>query len=216
MSKLASRTAAVVGDLVDTCLFWFDTASSAASYRATWLVIRTKLADYFATVAQGALADSAVQPADISDFQDEAEVDARVALYQPIPGTFTPTVQDASLSNSEGQTYTEQLGYSRQTGDVMDVWIDITINSLGTLNPSDAVVIAGLPEPCNANIRAACSVGLGLSLNITAGNAVTGYVVAGQSHIALLKWSATAGTPVLTVGDLSSGGRLLISARYFL
>lgn len=49
MSKLSSRTAAVVGDLVDTAIMWLDNAGSSASLKATWLVIRTKLETYFPT-----------------------------------------------------------------------------------------------------------------------------------------------------------------------
>lgn len=51
MAKLSTRTAAVVGDIVDTAIMWIDDATSASSYKAAWLTIRTKLEDYFVTKA---------------------------------------------------------------------------------------------------------------------------------------------------------------------
>lgn len=51
MAKLSTRSAAVVGDIVDTAIMWIDDATSASSYKAAWLTIRTKLEDYFVTKA---------------------------------------------------------------------------------------------------------------------------------------------------------------------
>lgn len=147
---------------------------------------------------------------------DEA-LEARIETLEneEVSGTFTPTIQDSSLSDSEGQTYTNQTGYYIKRGSIVYFWLDVTINSLGTMTGGDNAVIAGLPFTSNANVRSACSVGIGLSLAITAGVAVTAYVVNNTNHIALLKWSATAGTPPLTITEISTGGRLMVSGNYF-
>lgn len=130
-------------------------------------------------------------------------------------GSFTPTIQDASLSNAEGQTYTEQTGRYIKIGSLVHYWVDITVNSLGALTPGDQVIIAGMPFTCNSTIRCASTVAIGSSLNISAGSAVSAYVFLGSTNLILNKWSATTGTTLLTVGELSAGGRILIAGSYF-
>jgi len=135
----------------------------------------------------------------------------------PVFLPFTPVVWDDSLSSSESHTYTRQRGYSWKFGSLVWFSVDITINSLCTLTTTDIARIANLPYTASSltNANFPCTVGFADSLAITAGNAVSGYVGAGLSRIALTKWSATTGTSFLTIGELSSGGRLIISGQYF-
>src|SRR5690606_34632050 len=126
------------------------------------------------------------------------------------------TIVDSSLNDSEGQTYIEESGYYRRIGNLVNFWIDITINSLGTLTTSDAAQIDGLPFTCNASIRCASTVAIGASLAITAGNAVSAYVFPNTTRIILNKWSTTGGTSLMTIAEISTGGRLLVAGSYFI
>lgn len=135
-----------------------------------------------------------------------------------ISGNFTPTLWDSSNSDSESQTYTEQTGRYRRQGDLVNIWIDITVNSIGTLNTAEGIKIGGIPftskGPVNGGAASAFQIGIGTSLAITAGHTVTAYLPPGNTSIQLLKWSATTGTSALTVGEYSAGGRVVLSGAY--
>ena len=143
----------------------------------------------------------------------EAQVDARVALYAPTSGTFTPVIQDADLSDAEGQTYSIQNGWYRVINDLVFFGIDVEITSLGTLSTGAAVRLAGLPFTCNSDNHAIVS-STALSLSITAGVTVTGHVQNTTDHIRVKKWSATTGTSDLTIAELSAGARLILTGTY--
>jgi hypothetical protein len=128
-------------------------------------------------------------------------------------GTFTPTIQDSTLSNGESQTYTTQTGTYIRIGDIVWIWINVIVNSLGTLTTTEEAKIADLPFACRTS-TGTVSVGYASSLAITAGNAVTGFIDVGTSYIRLWKWSGTGGPSALTVAELSAGGQILLSGFY--
>lgn len=136
-------------------------------------------------------------------------------LAKPAAGNFTPTIWDDSLSDSEGQTYTVQLGRYRKMGDTVWYWIDIAINSLGTLTGANAARIGNLPFTSNSAINFAGTVGYANSLAITAGHSVSCYVVANSTRIGLTKFSAATGVTNLTITELSTGGRIICSGFYY-
>lgn len=129
--------------------------------------------------------------------------------------TFTPTIVDTSLSNAEGQTYATQIGKYTRIGNVVHFSINILITSIGTL--SGQVYIDGLPYAPETSAPSAVQVGLGTSLAIVAGQAVTGYatVVSSSNVIRLMIWDSAAGTSLLTASQLSAGGALFLSGHYF-
>ena len=149
---------------------------------------------------------------------DQSEVDARVELYQPATGTFSPTIQDASLSNGEGQTYIEQSGYYRRTGDVCQFWVDLRVNSLGSLTGTDQAYIADLPfTAANIDAPSAVNFGRGDSLNLpTAGQSLAGYILPNTKTIRLEKWSATSGSTTCTVAEISDGAIIFVSGSYII
>ena len=145
----------------------------------------------------------------------EAQVDARVALYAPASGTFTPVLWDNGLSDAKSQTYTIQTGHYRSIGDLVFFWLDVAVNSLGSLTGSDGAKIGGLPFTWHASHgNTAISSGFASSLAITAGNAVTGLVGPGVSYVALARWGQTTGTIALNITEFSAGGRIILSGQY--
>lgn len=60
-------------------------------------------------------------------------------------GTFTPHLADASLSSSEGQTYSSRYGWYQRCGNMVQFTIYLLISSFGTLTTSDPAYIIGLP-----------------------------------------------------------------------
>jgi hypothetical protein len=60
-------------------------------------------------------------------------------------GSWTPTIQDSSNSDGEGQTYSLQNGRYQKVGNKVTCWFVITSTSNGTLTGSDTARIAGLP-----------------------------------------------------------------------
>lgn len=144
----------------------------------------------------------------------QAQVDARVALYQPSSGTFTPYLVDDSLSAAEGQSASEEVGYYRKTGDVVDFWIMFTSSSLGTLTTSQWARLAGLPFTSIAGLSPSVHCGLAQGLAITAGQTVSGYVVPNADYIQLTVWDVATGTTNLLISELSADGRVFLSGSY--
>lgn len=160
------------------------------------------------------VADDKLLFADASD-SDNLKYCAASDLSVQTAGAFTPTIQDASLSDSEDQTYTNQSGYYVRNGNLVSFWIDITINSLGTLTGGDQIRVAGLPFAVSASVsRVAVHSGFASSLAITAGQYISGHINGGNTYIVMHKWNATVGTNGLTITELSAGGQLVLSGVY--
>jgi len=133
-----------------------------------------------------------------------------------LSGSFSPTIQDGSHSNSEGQTYSSQNGRFNKNGDM--VWFSMSIiwTSLGTL--SGALKIADLPYTARAgqnvmvNVAGTCFDNTG---TYTAGTVVTGYIQGGTNRIELQKWTGLTGIEQLLRTDVYDGAAtLLISGMY--
>jgi len=103
-------------------------------------------------------------------------------------GTFTPTIQDNSGSDSEGQTYFTQVGRYIKVGKMVQFQINLSINSLGSLTTSQIARVAGLPF---ASVNAA---------NVYA----TAYGA----------WTGTAGTTSCLVSNVSAGAHMVFGGSY--
>lgn len=141
----------------------------------------------------------------------KAYVDSRVTS-----NTFTPEIWDDSLSGAESQTYTARSGVYRKHGDMVFFWIDITVNSLGTLTTSQRARIGALPfvSLTSGGILTAVSVGYADSLAITAGTSVSATIPVNSSHIDLWLGDVATGISSLLLSELSTGGRLAVSGIY--
>lgn len=131
-------------------------------------------------------------------------------------GTWTPSIADATLDGSgEGQVYSVQVGTYTKIGDRVFFNFHVNISDLGTLTTSEAATVMGLPFTVKATGReASISIGIGVSLAISAGQTVTGFGNQNAATIRLELWDATAGTSVLLISELSAGG-VLFGAGHF-
>jgi hypothetical protein len=134
----------------------------------------------------------------------------------PNEGSWTPVIWDASLSDAEGQVYGGQVGDYIKIGNHVFITGTVYITDLGTLTIGDNANIGGLPFTSVTGTfnEGAISVGTGLSLNITAGYMVAGYIDGNSNFIKLTLWDAAAGVSNLTIEELSVNAYLTFHGHY--
>jgi len=158
---------------------------------------------------------------DIAVFYEYASGDWRCISYTradtaPIlyeEGTWTPTLQDASFSDGEGQTYSTQLGRYTRIGREIFIEFEMRLSSLGTL--SGNVYLAGLPFSAHS---AFFSVASANDVRVASfSSAVTGVVQAlindGDDWATLQYLSAGSGVNITTT-HVTSNGQILGSLHY--
>jgi len=132
-------------------------------------------------------------------------------------GTFTPVIHDNSGSDSEGQTYFIQVGRYIKIGKMVQIQINLSINSIGTLTTSQIARVAGLPFAAvnTANVYAGAFAAYGGSLSLdAAGGNITGLIDANTSYIGLRQWSATGGTSSCLVSNVTAGAHMVFGGSY--
>lgn len=129
-------------------------------------------------------------------------------------GTWVPTIQDASASDAESQTYSLQLGYYMKIGNHVFIQARLVITSLGSL--SGALRIGGLPFKSTSVAQAISSISVGqaLNLSITASETVACAVGANVNSASLTIWSATTGTVNLTTTEVNDNSEIVIGGHY--
>ena len=130
-------------------------------------------------------------------------------------GTFTPTLQDISQSDAEGQTYTTQEGNYTKIGNVVYIQIKLTMLSLGTLNTGNQCRIANLPFTVGSR-DGNCYIGRGDNLSITAGVSVHGIFNSLDTEILLFQFNGISGVSTFDIGELSADGSIQLSGFYFI
>ncbi len=161
---------------------------------------------------------------DEAEFMEYATGQWRLTNYQRedqniySEGTFTPTLQDDSLSDGEGQAYVTANTFGNYTkiGRLVHFALSIQMSSLGTLAGANGAKIANLPFTA-LNISGRdnpVTVGRATGLAITANQAVAAYVVANTTRINLQLWDLATGTGDLTVTEVSADGLLLVAGTY--
>lgn len=134
-----------------------------------------------------------------------------------LSGSFTPTYQDLSLSDAEGQTYITQKGSYVRYGKLCYVNGTCTINSLGTLTTGNQTMMANFPFPAknSANNGSGIKITTAASLALPAGGqSVAGIFDQNSTTISLVKWSAASGITTFTIANLSSLGKLSFDGWY--
>ena len=122
-------------------------------------------------------------------------------------GTWTPTLQDDSRSNSESQVNAEEFGTYTKIGDTVFLRFRLAMATLGCLDGCQGAVIAGLPFTSNSTTgRNVAGPLIGLLLAITAGTAGSVRLLANDTVLKVYLWDATAGVTVLTITEVSSNG----------
>jgi len=132
-----------------------------------------------------------------------------------IQGIWTPTLQDNSFSDGEGQTYTTQQGYYTKIGNMVFINGYLKMSSIGTLLVSGSAAIAHLPfTSANVSYAGTINCGHGASISITASVNVVGHIPASATYILLTRWSATDGTKSMLIQDITATGGLAFYGQY--
>lgn len=128
-------------------------------------------------------------------------------------GSWTPTLQDSSFSDAEGQAYVSQLGQYTKIGRLVTFSAFLHLSSIGTLTAGDPAYLAGLPFTVSSQDGSAI-VGGGVQLAVLAGTNVTGVIEGTFTRIALQLWDAAAGVTALLVSEVSADGIFRIAGHY--
>lgn len=131
-------------------------------------------------------------------------------------GTCTPTIQDNSESDAEGQTYSNQYCHYSKIGEMVFFVIRINVTSLGTLDTGQQVYVAGLPfAPNQENFGG--PVYWASDFNIAVADRTVMWSMfdslTGQT-LRLYEWANTTSTTWLLLSELSGDGELAISGWY--
>ena len=129
-------------------------------------------------------------------------------------GTFTPTIQDASGSDAEGQTYSVQDGHYVKQGPLVFFTIRVTTTSLGTL--SGALRVAGLPYTSSATIgkgrgHFVCHAG---TMSLPADQSIYGVLNDNSNHISLILATGGSGSSSATPTEVTNTAVLEMSGTY--
>jgi len=131
-------------------------------------------------------------------------------------GTWTPTIQDNTQSDAEGQTYNSQVGFYTKIGDSVFFKGFLDISSLGTLTTSEEAKIAGLPFTSSATSgsHSTINIGNGSNLSITATESLTGTLPPSSSRITINTWSQATGIANTLLSEITASGTLVFSGFY--
>jgi len=120
-------------------------------------------------------------------------------------GTWTPECWDDSLSGSESQTYSAQVGTYTKIGNIVHIQGRLNLTGAGTLTTTQDMSIGNLPFTIASGTSTSVMVSsttVGLSRTNT--SHINGQGVAGANHI-LLTESAAGGTGSVTIDEFSLG-----------
>lgn len=149
-------------------------------------------------------------------------INYQYAAVEPISfyeeGTFSPTILDNSLSDSEGQTYTYQEGHYTRIGNMVVFSLRVTVSSLGTLTTTNNTRIGGLPYTAGGtNIQFPIFVGkVSGVLMGSAGNSIHGYIAAGTAYIELQQADNASQYVAFVLSELTASGDLAVGGQYFI
>lgn len=158
----------------------------------------------------GALVNPVLYPGDTLKYYCNGTVYEGYIIPFSNNGGFSPTIQDISASDAEGQTYSLQRGFWMRSGKLCHVSGNVITTSMGTLSGS-SVYIANLPFTGITSPSQAMGIGLSTGMNITAGQNVTGIVNINTARIQLYLWDNANGPTALTVAEIASN----ISISFF-
>lgn len=130
-------------------------------------------------------------------------------------GTWTPTIQDSSFSDAEGQTYSFQVGRYTKIGNTVHLQGRVTMTSLGTM--SGGLSLAGFPFATSgtANNYSGGSIGQASGLSVTAGQSLTLRTRGTSQTQAFINiFDGTAGTSTLTTTQASATLELMFGLTY--
>ena len=129
-------------------------------------------------------------------------------------GTFTPTLQDSSFSDAEGQTYSLQDGRYAKIGNRIFVEFRIVMTSLGTLNGANAANIAGFPFPIVGDVSTLV-LGQAVGLSVAGSSTpVTGRMDSATQTMRPMAMVSVAGHSSLLINQITFDGDMKFSGHY--
>ena len=136
---------------------------------------------------------------------------------QPAPtsSNFTPQIADSSGGGTdESQAYNRQYGTYTKIGNRVFFNLDIRITNVTGLEDEQVRVI-GLPFTSNSTSQSRSAVTVTAStLNISAGQAVTGTIYENTAYVGLQLWDAATGVTDLLCSELATNSFIIISGHY--
>lgn len=120
-------------------------------------------------------------------------------------GIFTPTFQDSSVSDAEGQTYSAQDGRWTRVGNTYFISGRIAATSFGTLTESAQIILAGMPDLTASGYRGGLTIDRCSAAGLSAGGEPLTLRLGSSNDIAVMyRWDSTVGTTALTFADVAN------------
>jgi hypothetical protein len=131
-------------------------------------------------------------------------------------GTFNPTIQDDSLSDAEGQTYSVNAGDYIKIGDFVYGSAHIVVTSLGTLTTTQIIRIANFPfvPATTTTSYGSISIDYASSLSITAGTSLQGQMLSAITKGIIVAWDSATGVSIMPISNLTASGDIYFSFKY--
>jgi len=130
-------------------------------------------------------------------------------------GTWTPTIQDTTGSDSESQTYSSQLGTYVRIGKVVHFSALLRITSFGTLTTGNPARLAGLPFTHENAVIVRYATVFGDNLAVAAaGYSLVAELAPNVSHFLFKTWDATTGATTTALSELSSDAAIRVTGHY--
>ena len=133
-------------------------------------------------------------------------------------GAWTPTLQDDTRSDAEGQTYVSTSGTYTKIDNMVFFSGRMTVTSLGTLSTGQSAVLAGLPFTAknDPGAKGGFNITLFTSASLPAITEVYGETDQNTTVVSLKLWdgSATAPTSNLLISEFSASGTIWFHGMY--
>ena len=168
-----------------------------------------------ATISDGDLViGTAGHGIDFSATSDGAGTDSSELLDDYEEGTFTPTL--GAHSSDGTHSYTTQVGNYTKVGNVVHIWMQMTINTLNTSGTiSGNLEISGLPyTSANTTGQAYMGTFLPVGLDMDSGTGPVAHVSPNATKISLIASVDNASYDTFTSADVASGDGFGIQFSY--
>ena len=168
-----------------------------------------------ATISDGDLViGTAGHGIDFSATSDGAGTDSSELLDDYEEGTFTPTL--GAHSSDGTHSYTTQVGNYTKVGNVVHIWMQMTINTLNTSGTiSGNLEISGLPyTSANTTGQAYMGTFLSVGLDMDSGTGPVAHVSPNATKISLIASVDNASYDTFTSADVASGDGFWIQFSY--
>ena len=131
-------------------------------------------------------------------------------------GSWTPTIQDNSLSDSESQTYSFQVGDYTKVGNRIAISGRVRATSMGSLTGTQRANMAGFPFTSKtiSHMEWDMVPGPASGLAIAAGTHPCGMVGNNNAYIQINLYDQVVGTTFLTVTEFSDNGDMSFAGHY--